>query len=263
MKNTRLLFVILALVGMTLACNIALDTGAEPTPVVIVVTQAATDTAISQPVLQPTDTETPTAEPTLEPTVGPTSTASAPVVTPLKDPVNCRFGPSVLWEQVYALKVGEYMPVVGKSADGSWWLTLIPNTTDKTCWVGASVTTISGDQSALQVVPPPQAFITDVQLRINEDFANLGKDCAVGPFPTFVVKGRIYANGPLEIAWTVQTQQDGFREEHGITFKQFGYQDISFTYVPSVWKKGNFWIRVAISKPKGIANDVAYEIQCK
>ena len=260
MKNTRLLWIILVLVGLTLACNISVDTGA-PTET-IVATQVDVSASATPALAQPTETETPTAAPTVEPTAAPTSTASAPVVTPLKDPVNCRFGPSIAWEQVYALKVGEYMPVVGKSADGGWWLAAIPNSSDKTCWVGATVTVISGEMSGIPVVPPPQAFITDVQLKINPDYANLGPNCEVGPFPTFVIKGQIYANGPLEMEWSVQTQQDGFKEKHSITFKQFGYQNISFSYVPSVWKKGDFWIRVTITKPKSFASDVTYEVAC-
>lgn len=259
MKHTRIFLMITALVGLTLACNITLDT---PTPIVIVVTQTvAAETATPQP----TVTETPTvpAQPTEEPTVAATATASTPMVTPLKDPVNCRFGPSVLWQHVYALEVGAYMPVVGRNADSSWWLVTIPDTDNKTCWVGESVTVTSGDLSGIAVVPPPQAFITNAELRINPSSAKLGNDCAVGPFPTFVVKGRLYANGPLEVKWSVQTQQDGFIQDHGITFKQFGYQDISFTYVPSSWKKGNFWIRVVVNKPQNMFADVTYEITCK
>jgi hypothetical protein len=214
--------------------------------------------------VEATATEAPAVEqPTTEPTVAATSTASAPVVTPLKDPVNCRFGPSIFYEQVYALNVGAYMPVVGKSADGSWWLAGIPTTTDKACWVGASVTTITGDTSNIPKVAAPDAFITDVSLQVKPNSVNLGKNCAVGPFPTFSVKGIITTNGPLEIRWHIETEQNGVMPEKVLKFDRFGPHPVSFDFVPSVWEKGDFWIRIVITKPKAIASDTTYQVKCQ
>lgn len=265
MKSNRLLIVIAVLVSLMLACNVSIgDTSPPPTPAVIIVTQLVpADTAA--PVDEPT--ETPEAEPTDEPTatVGPTSTASIPVVTPLKDPVNCRFGPSILFEQVYALQVGAYMPVVGKSADKGWWLVGIPNSNNQACWVGATVTTISGDQSGIQTVAAPQAFITDVKLQINPDLVNLGPGCANIPSNPFSIKGTISTNGPLEIVWHVETQQGGTvsTENHSLKFEKFGIHNVSFNFVPLSWKKGNFWIRIVVTSPKSMASDVTYQVKCQ
>jgi hypothetical protein len=262
MKNTRLFITVAALVSLMLACNISVgDTSTPPTPVVIVVTQVvAADTATPQ--VAATATETSSA-PTDVPTVAPTSTASTPLATPLKDPVNCRFGPSIFYEQVYALGVGAFMPIVGKSADGGWWLVGIPNSNNQTCWVGSSVTTTTGELSGLPTVPAPDAFITNVQLQLKPRSVNLGPGCSVGPFPTFSLKGIISTNGPLEIRWYYETEQDGVSPEKVLKFSSFGPHEVSFSYTPSSWKKGDFWIRIVITKPKGLVSDVTYNIQCK
>jgi len=265
MKSNRLLIVIAVLVSLMLACNVSIgDTTAPPTAAVVVVTQLVpADTATPQPEATGTDEPQPTDEATA--TAGPTSTASAPMVTPLKDPVNCRFGPSILFEQEYALQVGAYMPVVGKSADKGWWLVGIPGSNNQACWVGASVTTITGDQSGIQTVAAPQAFITDVKLQISPDLVNLGSGCANIPSDPFSITAFISANGPLEIVWHVETQQGGSvsTSDHSLKFEKFGTQKVSFNFVPGGWKKGNFWIRIVITSPKSMASDVTYQVKCQ
>ena len=263
MKRNRLLIVISVLVGLMMACNISIggDTPPTTTPVVIVVTQ-----------IVPADTDVPQVEatetpeevvPTEEPTIAMTSTASTPMVTPLKDPVNCRFGPSVGYEQVSALNVGAYMPVVGKSADGGWWLVGIPNSDNRTCWVGKTVTTITGETGSLPTVPAPEAFVTDVQLQIKPKLFNLGPGCTNIPSSPFTLTGIISTNGPLEIKWRIETEQDGRMPEKSLKFDKFGPHPVSFTFAPSTWEKGNFWIRIVVLKPVSMAADVTYQVKCE
>lgn len=263
MKNKRLLIIITVLVSLMLACNISIggDT-TPPTAVVVVVTQLVpADTAVPQ--VEATATTEALPLPSDTPAIVATSTASAPVVTPLKDPVNCRYGPSIFYEQVYALNVGAYMPVVGKSADGGWWLAGIPTTTDKACWVGKSVTTVTGDISAIPVVPAPETFITDISLQIKPNTVNLGPSCSNTPSSPFSLKGTISTNGPLEIRWYIETEQDGRLPEKSLKFDRFGPHDVSFTFAPAIWKKGDYWIRIVITKPKSIASDTTYHVKCQ
>jgi hypothetical protein len=231
---------------------------------VIVVTQlVAQDTAIVAPTDEAAATSTPEPLPTETAGIVATSTASTPMVTPLKDPVNCRFGPSIFWEQVYALEVGAYLPVVGKSADGGWWLVAIPDTDNKACWVGKSVTVVSGDVSALATVPAPEAFISDVNLRIRPNSVNAGVSCANPPSTPFTLNGSISTNGPLEIRWYIETEQDGRQPEKVLKFDRYGVHPISFTFVPLVWEKGDFWIRIVVTKPKNYVSDVTYQVKCQ
>ncbi len=261
MKNYRLLIIIAVMISLMLACNVSVgDTSAPTTPIVVVVTQLVpADTSVPQQ----NATETPKALPSDEPTITPTATPSAPMVTPLKDPVNCRFGPSVFYEQVFALAFGAYLPITGKSADGGWWQAQIPNSNNQNCWVAASVVSATGEMNGIPNVIAPMAFITGAKLQINPGSINLGPGCSSIPSSPFSLKGTISTNGPLEIRWHVETEQDGSLPEQTLKFLKFGSQDVSFTYVPSSWKKGNFWIRIVITKPQSMFSDVTYQIKCQ
>lgn len=261
MKNNRLLTIITVLVALMMACNISIGDGtsATPTPVVIVVTQtAAPETAVA-----PTEEATSTTAPLPTETAGivATSTASTPVVTPLKDPVNCRFGPSMFFEQVGALNVGEYMPVIGKSADGGWWQVLAGE--KKACWVGVAVTTVSGDLSGVQVVAAPDAFITDLKFQIKPNSANLGKNCTKIPTVPFTLKATISTNGPLTVQWHIESQQNGVEPTKTIKIAEFGPHDFTFTFAPETWKKGNYWVHIVVTKPIGMVADVTYNVSCQ
>jgi len=263
MKNKRLLLIIALLTSLMLACDLATGLSTPPTPIVVVVTQlVAADTALPQ--AQPTATEAPTATalPVETAITAPTPTSSIPMVTPLKDPVNCRYGPSVNYEQVFALAVGAYAQVTGKSADGGWWQVLAGEGSSQNCWVANSVVSLSGDPGSILPVPAPAAFVTNASFQVKPDSINLGPGC-VGPYPNFSLKGTISTNGPLEVKWRIETQQDGFLTEHSFSFSKFGQQDISYNYVPSYWKKGNFWVRLIITSPQNMTYEATYRVKCE
>jgi uncharacterized protein YraI len=259
MKNYRLLTIVL-IASLMLACNVSALT-TPPTPIVVEVTRL-----VPQDTPLPAATEAPTALPAptdvlVTPTDVPTPTASVPLVTPLKDPVNCRFGPSVNYAQVYALSVGASAQVIGKSADGAWWQVQIPENS-QACWVADSVVVSSGDLSGIVIVAAPMAFVTDVKVQVKPESINLGLGC-VGPYPTYSIKGTISVNGPLDVKWHIETQQDGSVSEHKLSFSKFGSQDISYDYVPSSWKKGNFWVHLVITSPQSMLSEATYQVKCE
>src|SRR5690242_7210706 len=122
MKKERL-FTVMAIVGLMLACNLPTvasqqgqtrGNGSSP----------ETPTA-TQPAVPPTDTPVPL--PTETPTITPTPTPSIPMVTTKDKAVNCRFGPSTAYAVVGGLQIGSNVAILGKSADGGWWLIQNPN----------------------------------------------------------------------------------------------------------------------------------------
>jgi len=262
MKNHRL-FTIVLIASLMLACNVVSGLTTPSTPVVIEVTRlVAQDTALPQSAA----TEAPTSPPAptavlVTPTDLPTPTASVPMVTPIKDPVNCRFGPSVNYAQVYALTVGASAQVIGKSADGGWWQIQVPENS-QACWVADSVVVSSGDLSGIATVAAPMAFVTDVKLQVKPVSINLGLGC-VGPYPTYSLKGTITVNGPVDVRWHIETQQDGQVSDHKLSFSKFGSQDISSDYIPSSWKKGNFWVHLVITSPNNMVSEATYQVKCE
>ena len=266
MKNNSLLTVIV-IAALMLACNLPIGASTQQgTPDTSIASETPTTPAeAATNTTAPLPTETPTITPTPLPaetaTITPTPTLSIPMVTPLDDAVNCRFGPSVNYEQVFGLAVGAYAQILAKNVDGSWWQVQSLGGQSGKCWVAGSVVMVSGDLAGIPVAPAPAAFITNVKFTVKPNSINLGPGCP-GPTPVFSLKGTIYVNGPLEVKWHIETEKDGPLPEHTISFPKFGSHDISYDYVPTVLDKGNYWVHLVITSPKNMLTDVEYQIKC-
>ncbi len=258
MKNNRLLTVLL-IASLMLACNLPLAQPAQSTETPIINEIPVLETETPQPLETATETLTPL--PSETPTITPTATPSVPMVTPLDEAVNCRFGPSTVYEQVAALLVGAYAQVLAKNADGSWWQVENPSGGGEKCWVSSSVVNTSGDLSGLPVVAAPAAYISYVKVEVKPGSINLGSGCP-GPAPVFSIKGIIHVNGPLEIKWHIETQKDGPVSGHTLSFPKFGDYNVSYNYVPTDWERGKYWVRVVITSPSSTFGEASYEIKC-
>ncbi len=117
-------------------------TGNEsPTPTMTVVTSTATQASSSTPAFTATTNITPSA-------------ASAAQVS-VSVATNCRTGPSIAYERVGFLAVGQVANVVGRDATGVYWVIQNPNGSGTTCWLWGQYATVTGNVSALPVLTPP------------------------------------------------------------------------------------------------------------
>ena len=267
MKSNRLL-IVLVIAALMLACNAPLAPSAQATQKPVASeTQQSTTPATETPkpqeaatvTLTPLPSETPTTAPT--PTITPTSTPSVPMATPLKDAVNCRFGPSTTYEQVAALLVGASAQILAKSVNGDWWQVQNPSGGSGNCWVSASVVVVSGNLGGIPSVAAPAAYITNIKLQVTPNSINLGLGCP-GPAPVFSIKGIIHVNGPLEIKWHFETQKDGSLPSQTLSAPKFGDYNVSYDYMPTVWDKGSYWVRLVITSPNSMFKEAKYEIKC-
>jgi hypothetical protein len=218
------------------------------------------------PTIPPTETQavTPTVTftplPTEPPTEVPTATSSVPMVTPVDEPVNCRFGPGTEYVSLGSgLAVGAKSQIFGKTADGGWWLVQNPSAGNSRCWVSASVTTATGDLSTVGVVAAPAAFVTAVTLNLDPDTISVAG--CIGPIQAISLEGTITTNGPARVKWYFETQEDGAMSEHTIDFTAFGSQDVSGEYTPPL-TAGTFWVRLIVTSPNEILDDATYKIVC-
>jgi uncharacterized protein YgiM (DUF1202 family) len=137
----------------TLQAQLTLDAGGQPPPP----DQEDAPSATSPPpddqegepptatlTLSPTTTETPT--------VTATFTLSVPMVT-VSQNTNCRAGDLKAYDMLGALLVGETAEVIGKNADGDYWVVRLPD--GKVCWLWGTYATVSGDTSKIPVMTPP------------------------------------------------------------------------------------------------------------
>lgn len=254
--KSRPMIVVLSIVASMLACNLQ-PTGSQPqdvNPAAI----SASDTPVATQAPAATSTETAVPAPTDTPTITPTATPSVPMVTPLKDAVNCRLGYGTEYEQLAGLAIGAFAQIVGKSSDGAWWQIL--SSGGEKCWVAASVTVVSGDISGVPVMPQAMAYVTDASILSVKPKSVNAPGC-MGPIQPISIKGRITVNGPVTVKWHFETQKDGPMSTHTTEFSMYGYKDVSTDYTPPVLE-GSYWIRLVITSPSSMVGESEYEIKC-
>jgi len=260
MKNNRLLTLLLIL-ALMLACNMpAGGITQEPPPPPVLATETL-PIPVESPTGTSTATETLTPLPSDTPTMTPTATPSVPMVTPLDEHVNCRFGPSTRYQQVAALLIGVHAQIIARNNDSSWWQIRNPQGGNDTCWVSTVVVTTSGELASLPVVAAPAAFVTNLTINIEPDSVNQGQGCP-GPAPVFSLKGTITTNGPVKVTWRFSTEKDGIVQEKTLNFDTFDTKGVAYNYTPSVWNKGNYWVRLVVISPTNMKAEANYQIRC-
>lgn len=248
---------VFAITALMLACNLPVAGQSAPTQPAGGVTQTpAGSTATIPPTETPPATLTP--PPSETPTTAPTPTPSEPMVSPSKDPVNCRFGPGQAWVTVGALNVGEAATILGKTADGGWWYIRLPSNPTTTCWVAASVTTPSGNYAAVTVGTPPQATVTKVSLTLNP--TEITVPGCVFPFTPIAMTGVITTNGPTMVEWHWETSQGNVSSSDTLKFDQYGKQTVSDSVKYDA--AGNYWVKLVVTKPNSMVIQAKYKVVC-
>ena len=176
MKPRSIIMIVVLVLAMLACSGVTISTNGDNAPTAAAAATAAPASTSAPTATQAVATNTATftpETPSPTPTITLTPTAATPMVTPIKDPVNCRYSYSANYDNVGpGLAVGASAPILGKSPDGAWWEIQNPNGTEK-CWVSAGVTTASGDLSGIPVVTGPTAFVTDMTILVKPSSVNL------------------------------------------------------------------------------------------
>ena len=201
-------------------------------------------------VFSPTDTFTLTpAIPTATATLAATATLGAPMVMATSVNANCRYGPGTNYSAVGALMVGPAVPILGTVSDQSWWQIDNPWSPGTKCWVAGSVTTATGNLSAVPIVSAPTGLVTDVKVSTP---AVVHGTCG-GPNPTNF-KVSITTNGPATVTYHLEIYNgDGtLRNKTDDTTLTFAGADTQ-TFDPGGAYKtdcgNNFKIEVLVTSP--------------
>ena len=255
--RTRSLSAMLAILLAALACNLPssppTDETASPTPVIIVV--SATPLPASETPL-PADTPLPT----LTQPPPPTATPTVPIAWPKDVPVNCRLGPSQAWIVLSGLQVGQTSQIVGKNSAQTWWYIVDPENSSKKCWVSVSVTNAAGNLSGIPIVSSPEASVTKVNVTVTPKTISVAG--CIGPIQPLQIKGSIEVNGPATVKWHFATEQGGAMSTKTLEFDAYGEKNISSSdYTPPL-VVGTYWVRLVITSPNDIQDEVKYEIEC-
>jgi hypothetical protein len=70
--------------------------------------------------------------------------------------VSCRRGPGDAYEQVYRFRKGEIAELVGRSADGGYWIVRNPNRPERLCWIPRVATVVSRLTGNIPAMTPPR-----------------------------------------------------------------------------------------------------------
>lgn len=153
MKKRNLFLSIFLVIALS-ACNLpsgSSDSGGNGEQPVddLALTVTAQYLLLNQPSTEPQITATPqfTATP------GATSTPSVPTVT-VSVNTNCRTGPSVQYDNIDSLLIGQTAELVGKNSQTGYWIIKRLNGSG-TCWLFPQYATVSGNTANLPEYPVP------------------------------------------------------------------------------------------------------------
>jgi hypothetical protein len=124
---------------------------AESNIITIFVVEPTPETLV--PFITSTATLTLTPSLTLTPTMTLTPEQGKPEAN-ANENLNCRRGPSILYDVIWYFMKGESAPIVGRTSDNGWLLIERGDGLGE-CWVGAGIVTVSGDLTKVVIVTPP------------------------------------------------------------------------------------------------------------
>jgi hypothetical protein len=188
-----------------------------------------------------------------------TFTPTIPVAFPKEVNVNCRLGPSIGWVSISALLVGQNSQIIGKSADGGWWNIVDPQSSNRKCWVSASVVNTAGTLAPIPIVESPKAAVTNVTIDV--DPKTISVPGCMGPILPSKIKGTIETNGPVNVKWHFETQLGGSMGNQSTDFDAFGVKEFNVEYTPPL-SAGTYWIRLIVTTPNDIQAEVKYKVEC-
>ncbi len=194
------------------------------------------------------------------PTIAPTATATpAALMVEAKDiSAYCRFGPSTDYSSVGFLDPGHPVPVEGTVADHSWWEIRNPSNLDTDCWVGNSVTSITGDPSGIPIVAAPNGNA----IRIAVSLAPVIHGCS-GSANTF--EGTITTNGPSVITyhWDVYNPVGDLVDTSPtdtLVFNTAGSQAVApRSFIGSYC--GTYTINLVVTYPNWLQGQATYDVR--
>ena len=205
---------------------------------------APEQTTLPAETLVPTDTPAPTDTPT----PAATATFSGPWLTPLKNEVDCRFGPTPLYEQIGTLDNGAAAEIIGVSEDGGWFQTANPEEAGTICWFNGDLVTTTGDVSQLPVIPAPVGEVTRIEILINKYFIVYSGNGGYVETPmscdqttSLNIFSSIWTNGPITATYHWEIHGDAEIIDDDLTVSTDRAREISDEVIVDEWVESFMW----------------------
>lgn len=186
-----------------------------------------------------------------------TVTPGPPIASPIKYPVNCRFGPGTVYSVVDEIKENQSARIAGRNEAGTWWYVRDPGNPGGFCWLAADLTEVTGDTSALSVIPPPVPFVTKIDLVV--DPARMVIGCNQFPQNVFF-SGEITVNGPALVTYRWEVSTGVSSMDNAIVFEEAGSKTIHDYY--QIGSPNDYWIRLHILGPNDASEQAYFFVIC-
>ena len=172
-------------------------------------------------------------------------------------PINCRYGPGIVYAFVNELQAGQSAYVIGRNKSSTWWYIRDPGNPNGKCWVSANVTQIQGNTEELPVIDPPLIIVTKTSLRIEP--LKIFVTCDQFPQTVFF-ESEVIANGPALVTWRLESSTGYISAENILIFEESGMKVVNGYYqVPAA---GDHWIKMHILKPNDTAKQLNFPANC-
>lgn len=206
----------------------------------------------------PTPTPVPPTQslPTLPPvTLTPTPVEVLVVVT--AELINCRIGPSTVFEMVTEVRNGRTLTAVGRNDTSTWWYVENPINPGGYCWVSADVTDELGDTSQLPIAQGSFVTVTDVALRVEP--SRIVVTCDQFPQTVFF-EASITTNGPTLFTWRWEASTGAISDVGTLIFEEAGTQVINEYY--QINAPNEYWVKLVILTPNELVEQVNFPVSC-
>lgn len=171
--------------------------------------------------------------------------------------VNCRYGPSTLYELVNELDQESFARVVGRNDTSTWWYIRDPGNPNGHCWISARVAEIIGEGDRLPVIQPPLTYVTKLNLVAEPN--RIVVDCSQF-HQTFLFEADVTANGPALVTWQWEASTGVTSDLRTLLFDEAGTKVINEYY--QVGGPNDYWVKLHILSPKAMTSQVNFRASC-
>lgn len=209
------------------------------------------EAAAPTPAASPTPTITPA--PTATRTPRPAQVAAAAG----KQPVNCRFGPGIIYQVISSLDEFQTTRADGRDLNGRWLYVHDPLNPGGFCWVSVSAVDVKGEADSLPVLDPPRVSVIKVDVHVEPERVTV--NC--NNFPQFVLfVADVTTNGPGVVNWRWEISSGEVTEPQIMTFEEAGTQTLTKSFV--IPSPNDYWVRLHVNAPNDISDETNFVANC-
>jgi hypothetical protein len=187
----------------------------------------------------------------------PAPTQAVIKVSARDQPVNCRFGPGIVFEIMDGVKPNQTAQAIGRTSDGLWLYIQDPGNPGGFCWVAASAVAASKSVDVLPVVNAAEVTVTNLNVRVEP--AKIVISCTAFP-QVFGFVADITTNGPTVVAWRWEVSTGDVAPEQALTFESAGTKTVREFY--RVYSANDYKVKLHVLGPNEISGEASFFAVC-